>query len=204
MRIIQTYNTDMGKNLEMGFSSRQSFILFLQDSVKKHLENYDLTIYCDKEGYEFLKKYIDVSVLEVFEFKNKDGRFWNASKIEVQMIQTECCIHVDIDACIYELIEFDYVLTEMYRRPVFQRICHKLNIKPQKEIVCSGIIGFADIALKNKYCSGFFEFIKNWKLPYVDNECLWTIEETYLTSIMDKRAKEMPKNSYIHLQGGKK
>ena len=204
MRIIQTYNSDFGKNFEMSFSSRQSLILFLKDSVKKHLENYDLTIYCDLDGYDFLKKYIDVSVLEIFEFKNKDGRFWNASKIEVQMIQIEPYIHVDIDACIYDYIEFDYVLTEMYRTPMIQRVCHKLNIKAQPEIVCSGILGFADIALKNIYCSGFFEFINNWKLHYVDNESLWTIEETYLTSLLDKRAKEMPENSFIHLQGGLK
>lgn len=204
MRIIQTFNSDFGKNLEMGFSSRQALILFLKDSVETHLKNYDLTIYCDKDGFDFLKNHINNDVLVEFEFKNKDGRFWNASKIEVQMIQTEPYIHVDIDACVKDKIEFDYVLTEMYRTPWFQRICHKLNISPQREIPCSGILGFADMELKNKYCLGFMGFIKNWKLPYVDNECLWTIEESYLATIMDKRALELPKESYIHLQGGMK
>ena len=204
MRIIQTYNSDFGKNLEMGFSSRQDLILFLKYSVETHLKNYDLTIYCDKDGFDFLKNHINNDVLVEFEFKNTDGRFWNASKIEVQMIQTDPYIHVDIDACIKDKVEFDYVLTEMYRTPWMQRECHKLGIGYQKEIPCSGILGFADMELKNKYCIGFMDFIENWKLNYVNSECLWTIEESYLASIMDKRALELPKESYIHLQGGRK
>ena len=48
------------------------------------------------------------------------------------------------------------------------------------------------------------DFVENWKLNYVNPECLWTIEESYLASIMDRRALELPKESYIHLQGGRK
>lgn len=207
MRLIQTYYTDSGKNFDMGFTSRTDMLDFLKSSIIIHKKNYELIIYTDKWGYDFLTSHgVDMSVFVIHNFRKFDGRFWNAAKIDVLSIQTEQCIHVDIDAVVYEKVEFDYVITEMFRRPPMYKIAPYLSLPTPVEIVCSGLYGFADMEFKNMYCKLFFEIIDNWKsynIRKVDYECLWTVEEVLLTSILTCRATEFPKCSFLHLHSEK-
>lgn len=203
MRLIQTFYTDSGKNLDMGFTSRTDMLDFLSNSIAIHQQNYELIIYTDKWGYDFLKSHgINMDVFVIHNFRRFDGRFWNAAKIDVLSIQIEKFIHVDIDAVIYEKFDFDYIVTEQYRYPKSYGIAVKLKLGTPVEIVCSGLYGFADMALKNTYCDMFFNIINNWNnynIRKVDYECLWTVEEVLLTSLLAKRADVLPTSIFKHL-----
>lgn len=203
MRLIQTFYTDSGKNLDMGFTSRTDMLEFLSRSISIHQQNYELTIYTDKWGYEFLKSHgINMDVFVIHNFRRFNGKFWNAAKIDILSIQTEKFLHIDIDAVVYEHVDFDYIITEQYRSPKSYSISPRLKLPTPIEIVCSGLYGFADMNLKDIYCNMFFEIINNWdiyNIRKIDYECLWTVEEVLLTSLLTERATVFPKHTFKHL-----
>jgi len=188
----------------MGFDSVADMRDFLSDSFRIHSENYDVYIYADKDGAEFLKTFLPAENIIEIDFKLPNRKFWNHAKILTQLAQTEQYIHCDIDAVIYHKIEFEGVLTEMYRSGMAMTEYYLCDLRPVEKMICSGILGFTDMALKNEYCRRFIELVENWKAEFVTYESLWTVEELLLTNMVGSTAIEIPKKSYKHLQGDRK
>jgi len=188
----------------MGFGSIDEMQSFLTDSFAIHAKNYDVYIYADKQGAEYLRTFLPVENVIETEFKLPDARFWNHAKIITQSLQTEAYIHCDIDAVIYDKIEFDGVLTERYRAGMSMFEYQFCGLSPVARMICSGILGFTDMRLKDAYCLRFAELVINWSAAFVTYQSLWTVEELLLTNMIGDTAMEMPVNSFKHLQGGRK
>lgn len=204
MRLIQTFYTNKGSNFRMGFETAEDMKEFLVDSFKIHSANYEVVIYADSCGSEYLRTFLPAENIIETEYRLPNRKFWNHAKIITQSLQTEAYIHCDIDAVIYDKIEFEGVLTERYRSGMPMIEYQYCGLQPVARMVCSGILGFTDMELKNQYCIKFAELVENWKAAFVTYESLWTIEELMLTNMIGNTAVEMPIGSYKHLQGVRK
>lgn len=203
MKIIQAFRDD---SLKCGFPTREACLNYLRKSYSIHSKLCETIIYTDADGAEYLSRKAPEINIKVIDFEQIDSRFWNLPKLQVQELQTEPYIHVDIDATLFELPNTDKsVITEMLRRNFVMTQFHHLQLSPKPYLPCSGLIGFNDMDLKNKYIKLAIELVRNWPLKFVDFESMWNVEELSLANICEiSDFYELPEETFEHLQGGQK
>ncbi|MDA3882991.1 MAG: hypothetical protein PF481_06880 [Bacteroidales bacterium] len=207
MRLVQTYNTFGGEKRNAGFSSKRSLFKFWNDALEVHSKNYDVTVYTDEEGYEYIHNKINAKI-EIIDFELIDDRFFNIGKFQVHLEQNEPYLMVDVDVILYDKItKLDSdVYCEMIRGGHNGLYCNHFNIRPTRiGIPCSGLLGFRSPEFAKKYASSAIEKIKNVELDKVTFDAMWHIEEVYLANLIeDNNLSVKTFEKFTHLQGGKK
>lgn len=197
MRIIQSYNTfgnDPGR-LSSGFPTVRDLVNSIAYSSRIHAAIADLTIYTDEFGAALLDTYVDKAYIEVIEFPMIDERIPYVGKFQVQDMVNETYIHVDLDAVLYELPPSGFdVYTEKTRGVSFSSEVTRVGIDRTGiyEIICSGLIGFSDLAFKAEYIENVFD--KIFSMADEQNfgyKEFYTIEETLLTRMLIDQGKTL-------------
>lgn len=207
MKLVQTYNTFGGEKINAGFSTKRGLIKFWNEALELHSKSYDVIIYADKEGFDYIHDKIQAKI-EVIDFEFIDDRFANIGKFQVHLLQNEPYLMVDIDVMLYdkiEKIESD-VLCEMVRGGYNGLYCNHFNIRPSRiGIPCSGLLGFRSPDFAKEYAASAINKIKKVEIEKVTFDAMWHIEEVFLANLIeDKKLTVDTFKNFIHLQGGKK
>jgi hypothetical protein len=205
MKLVHVFNTYKGFDFRAGFKTPTAMIEYLKRSIQIHKEiGFFVEIYTDEAGCHFLAKN-GIYCTRIVEFHVYDhDRYFNASKFQVHCLQDTEYIMCDIDATIFEPIDFKTdIITEMYRIPEVFNYKNFYNLKPVKQLICSGILGFKSIEFAHRYAKLALKLISECKPKQVTYDHLWHVEELLLTNMVNEEkltVSELQKDSYEHLQ----
>lgn len=212
MNIVYTYWTNEGTNYINGYYNEDLFKKLFMLSVNS-LNKYNITIYTDQHGFNYLKtflpEYVRYELVDYsqYEFNKK---FWNFPKLITYSLQNEAFIHVDYDLFFLKEPNFTKcdIITEKTRyHYIFKTFADRLKLPIDKfplNIVCSGLIGGTNTDIFKE----LFNIAKKAVITEIDVHFnhLVSIEEIMLTSLINSSNLKVyeVEEKFIHLQGTQK
>lgn len=214
-KIVYTYWTNKGVDFKLGFLNKEIMLHVFNKSIEqsKKLVN-KVVVYCDKEGYEFLKDKLQVEFYVVdYSFYEFDTRYWNFPKLITYNLQNEPFLHVDIDALVYDFDKTASIVSECRRGVLFDRGIYPSN-EDKKDLLsnfngwltCSGILGGINIIVFKKLFKEVEETVKNKDNYTIFPITRMIIEEVVISCLIKKynlkvKYLNKEKGDYIHYWG---
>lgn len=196
MKIIQSLNTFGGDRLTAGFKTRRAMLAYLSGAYAAHKAlGIPYTMYTDKAGADLMSGTVAGADIMVVDFPIiRNDTILYSGKYFAQSLQAEEYIHVDIDATLFSLPEPADVYCEKKRFADLGRESYYLNIDCTgiRDIPCSGLLGFSDIAFKDSYIAAIYarlaDLPEHLEMTY---EMCWNLEEVLLQRMILDQSKTL-------------
>lgn len=196
MKIIQSFNTFGGDRLTAGWKTRRAMLAYLAGAYAAHKQTgIPYTMYTDKEGAEVIAPIVDSADIVIVDFPIiRNDTILYSGKYFAQSLQTEAYIHIDIDATLFSLPEPADVYCEKKRFANLGRESFYFDIDCMgiRDIPCSGLLGFTDIAFKDAYIAAIYAKIaglpESVEMTY---EMCWNLEEVLLQRMILDQSKTL-------------
>jgi hypothetical protein len=185
MKIIQSFWTGQQESTHnaFGWSAPEFHWLGWILSVNQLSKFYDVELYTDQLGYEYLVEKLALPYSKVHvvldELNSYQSNLWALPKIKAYSLQKEPFLHVDGDVFIWEafpeellqqkLITQNLEVTTEYYQNMWSKIAPNLKYLPdemipyangEERLACNmGIIGGTDLDFFQKYTQKSFEFV---------------------------------------------
>lgn len=162
----------------------------------RNIDDANITLYCDKESYNFFKSIPYVNDIKIVDYSKYDfdERAWNFPKFVSYSLQKDPFVHIDFDLTILKPMKFSStadIFSEKIRDiegTEQETIYCDKSLPCPKQIYCSGLFGGNNIELFQKICfyaEKYFnkEFCKEKEIVY---ENLYGLEEVLFTQLATK------------------
>jgi hypothetical protein len=218
MKLIQTYCTKNGETYNCGFPSFQSLINFWNKALEMHLQNYEVIVYTDQQGYNKIKDLLLEGVnFIIIDYPYVDDRYYNISKFQTYIYHANTnpnsqFIHVDIDAILNDIVTdiVTDIVCEMVRPCEYGRYLrsyglHKIDIEYMYGVPCSGLLGFKNSDFAKQYAEKALLKITESDEEVILFDALWAVEEILLENeLEDNNMSYSTFSDFTHLQGRQK
>lgn len=196
MKIIQSLNTFGGDRLTAGFKTRRAMLAYLSGAYSVHKSlGIPYMMYTDDAGADMLSGTVageDITVVDFPIIRNDTILY--SGKYYAQQIQTEAYLHVDIDATVFALPpEADvYCEKKRFANLGYESSFLNINCAGIRDIPCSGIIGFSDMAFKDSYIAQIYARLAALHESVVMTyEICWNLEEVLLQRMILDQSKTL-------------
>jgi hypothetical protein len=210
MKLIQSYNPIQAG---AGFATVDGLRQYLAESYAVHkalvrdgaASGYKM--YTSVRGAEVIGDIFEPGDIEIITFPViRYDQIPFIGKFVAQQMQTGEYLHIDLDATLFAMPAPADMYCEKYRAAPLGTEASVLgiNIRHIRQVPCSSIIGFSDMAFRDAYLSRVMDkiasFPRNFRVTY---ELCWNLEETMLEEMriaQNKSVSICPESEHLYFK----